>query len=832
MPTFKILSVDAVGLKGGDWRVEFSERCVLVVGPNGSRKSSIRNALEFLFGLRIEGAASANGAGIVGLVSGDVMRVCVRVEIDGTVREIARTRRYDRGTFKASEITIDGSPVDAAGLAAVVGNVTLNAGDTLLGASADTLRSELARLALLADFQRAEGMPGTPEALAAERERRKGAVNKANEALRAAQKSLDASVRSAPDAPVRPEQVEAAKADAQRDRDAFQAWAAQSAEIKAKVAQAADALAVWRSNERVASEHLNRAVADLARTEADAAGLSAEDAKSRIDAAVSRGEGIKAEMAFTMDDINDAVAERERAVSDVARLEQRHESSSGAVRSMTEPHCPTCGQAVGPEVVERLTEIAKSDLLTLDAARGALAKIDARIKALRAEYAERTAQASDAAGDGKRAVVVFDAAKRAEGLRLDVVRLTEVVDNLRASRPATPATLEAEAESINRKRPESVDHSARIERLAAQLNAQQRLINDQRERDAAEKATQATKAALASLAEYEEGLVSTVTAEIARRVNPYLAAMDLEVVIDGNGLGVRSMATGAVWWGVGLSGAQRTAMSAALSAAVQAMTGAALRLSVVEMDELAGDARVGALKALRSSVESGDLHLAVAITCHDDHHLRGWAGFQRVETGAPVADAEPEVDAAPVADPDPAPATPPVVDAEPAPTVALKDDDDALWDSIDDLFGGVPTPAPNQPVLALSLAPAPAFGDPPDVECDAQESTEPPPAPLSLDAAKAMIREAKLSTDALRVLADRWGHALNAAPLLRIASDRAVARRMLPLDLAAAIADAAALYPKRPYSKRKGSDEIAAIDDTEGAEPETDDAERIDDADA
>lgn len=855
--------VEAVGLKGGNWRVDFTSRTVLVTGPNGSGKSRIRNALEFVFGHKVEGAASGQGQGIVGLVAGDILRVTVGVEIDGTEHTICRERRFERGTFKTATLLIDGVAADAkTGIATLLGgDVVLNPGADLLNASADTLRAELARLALMLkrDGGDTEGMPNTPEALSAERERRKKAVNEANATLRAAQQSLDASVKRAPDSTVRPEMVEAAKADAAKARAAFDAWSQKHAAVKARHDAAEADVAKWKRQHALANEELIRlerecsALADVG---------TAEDALAKVATALRNIDAAETNLDFATDALNDAQDAKTQAASDVARLTEKFAAAQAAKKALEHDTCPTCGQVVTAALLGNFESVVTDCASALNGAQASLKSATDEVAEVSKEINGHRATIAELRRGHAAAQQAVASANALVGHKAALVKAVEVLAEINAKRPAAPDAVLNELRASEAQRPEVGDAEDRIAKMAAELNAHQRLLADKSARDAADTAATAAKRALAALSDYEETLVRAAIDEISLSASLFLAPTGWSFGISLEDGPYLCNVEGTRWFGAGLSGAQRVLLAAAISDAVLHITGAEVRIFMVEADELSGAALHGLLAGLSAGGDDRTA-LAVVITCHpvDDYLIPPI--WQRLGDGfpslAPTFMPEPDFDPAPLAalaveleqaDDGIAalgvPASLVGVYADPATVSSTEPEED------DDDWGGgwASEPEPQAPQVfvmrevseaeaaelaaeareAMDAAPlAPIQILPNYVEAAEDADTEAPEQALTVADAKAMLREAKLSADALRVLANKQGAKLMASSLLQLAGERAVSLGLGAFAFDAAITAAAAQHPKRGYAKRPAGD--AATDGAEAGDT-TDDNEEAPDADA
>lgn len=841
--TIQFIYLAVVGLKRGDWRVDFTSRNVLVLGPNGSGKSAVRNALEFLFGLKIEGAASGQGQGIIGLVSGDVLRVECGLLVDGERHIIARERRFERGTFKAAVVTIDGEVVDAkTGIAALLGgDVMMNPGADLLNASADALRAELARLALMIKSGAGDTgeMPTTPEALSAERERRKKAVNEANAALRAAQQSLDASVKRAPDSTARPDALEAAKVDAARAREAHQQWAAEHAAVQARVNAAQREVDAWERRRVGAVSERDRLVRE--RDDMVSRGVASEaDAQSAISRAARAIEATETNLAFANDALRDEHDAKAQAQGDAARAAEKHRAALAAREALAHDTCPTCGQAVTAALLGSFDAVVADCAAAVNGANSALASAGKKIAEVVTEIdghrrtleTERKAHAD--------ATAALQRAQRLALLNSQIETHNKAVVQITSERPASPDAIAAELRAVETRRPAPSASEDKIAQLSAELNAHQRLLADKSARDAAQAQAESAKKAAADLAAYEESLVHGAADVLCKVASDYLDGTGWGVIIDtdrGVCLDVPGDSGAGVWYGAGMSGAQRKVLEAALSEAVLSITGAAVRISAVEADEVSGHTLTCMMGALEDATARGSLALALVITCHSVGASEHWQQIGTLSAPGVLGD-DPEMQT--VVDSASDAALLGIIDAmdaaEAAVFAAIRDwgvdgqtepepvttDDDDDWGGG---WGDPPDDAAPEPIAAEAVHDA---TEPPIYITDDLD-TEAPEQPLTVADAKAMLRDAKLSTDALRDLAARPGAKLTASPLIQIAGERAVRLGLGAGAWTAMIFAADKQHPKRGYSKRPADADGADAPESTDGEPAT---EGSNDADA
>jgi DNA gyrase/topoisomerase IV subunit B len=616
--SIKFKRLEATGLKGGDIVVDLASANVLVVGPNGSRKSTIRNALEFVFGLAMDGAASQKGQGIIGLVSGDVLAVTVNVEVDGVGLAICRRRVRSGATFKNAAVEINGQPATDADLSAALGGVVdVGAGAALLAASPDALRAELASIALRIGAAGKEGMPTTAAGLEAERVKRKDALNTANRNAKAAASAMESSRKAAPDSTVRPEAVEAAKARAASLRGEHEDWSRRVGEAEANLSAVDRAVATYNARRDRAVSAFKAASEAVRSWSVDSRGLgepawSDKVTKARADVEAAETHIEEAERLHESE--RDAAA---TASEDKVRARAAVDSAKAAVASLNCDTCPTCKQSVTAELrgaFDAVLKDAEAMLVAVTATHAAaVARVaDAAAKLRDAGTAAREkAAALNAAKDG------LAAAKRATeaAASLDAAKAElAIVDGTKADGSTDRHALAETLAEVRRSRPNVDGAENEIERLTREQAAHARFVTDTRARDAADKAVADAKAAVKALADYEATLTEAAETELKNAATAYLPAGWALDFVDG-AIGLQD-SDGVRWFGAGLSGAQLKILEVALTEAVFSATGAAVRLAFVEADELEGRALEALMLGLGSATAFEALHLALVISCH------------------------------------------------------------------------------------------------------------------------------------------------------------------------------------------------------------------------
>lgn len=735
----KIQHLTIEGLKG-DRRVEVDlSGPLLVVGRNGAGKSRIADAIDFVLGRRVAGVAT-DAAQLRSAVGRSGACVSIRV-IDDQGREHTVTRRRDidakSGTFGRSVLTIDGATAKDEALAALLGDVSQPAGESWLSMSPEQLAASLARIGAASDSgakriddirSRVQGVLGdeTPKAadpvawLTEAREKVKGAANRAKADAAAAEKSAEQSRVEAAAENVTPERMrglEAARDDAQKALDAAtrrcadaQAEAQVSAQRRADAKRAVDAASAAATQARY--DH-DREVEALRAAESALAQISAsrpgDDAAARVDALraeVAEIERTVSAAKQTVADAGDALTsaealrrEREQAVRDASatleRARQQAEHIAGG-------RCPTCTQAVGPDLLGVFeTAVAAADqilkgctrmlaesveyLAECEAARNEAAGYledceaglrDAQGRLRAAELA--AAQNSDArtaslqarveaarAAANKAALRVVEAAQVSVGVQAQHAAVLSATDDHGAQISALGLDVERAAQA---------HHAAQAAVDGARMAAARylRWREDLARRDAARARKEAVDAAMDAIRSAESALAEFGFDAIRRDADipKHVGSMRY---VDG-AIGLQDV-HGAFVSGPGLSGAQRTMLAHAIDHGLDDVTGRACRVVTLEADPLDREAMRAALAELAIRYASGELAAVVVTTCHAVPELDRPRLFRVLDMG----DAERADDPGPQAsdqmtDPTPGPTANAPTVAPTTPAVAQVDD--------------------------------------------------------------------------------------------------------------------------------------------------------------
>lgn len=389
----KILSMAIDGLKG-DRRADVNLSApLLVVGPNGTGKSRISDALDFVLGRRVAGVAT-DAAQLRSAVGRSGACVSIRV-IDDEGREHTISRRRDidakSGTFGRSVLTIDGAraPADDA-LTALLGDVSQPTGESWLSMSPEQIAASLARIGAASGAgakrvdeirERVAAVLGddTPKSadpvawLTEARDRVKGAANKAKQDATAAEKSAEQSRVDSAAENVTPERLHGleaardaalAEADAATQRRAQAAAAAQSAQrqresARKAIADARAAFARATEEDDHAAHALARAERELgAAVEANDGGVTADTVGilraelADIEASVAAAKQAKYDAKAALATADQLLRERMSAEDNVRQRWTRAREEEAHIAGGS---CPTCTQSVGPALLAQFT---------------------------------------------------------------------------------------------------------------------------------------------------------------------------------------------------------------------------------------------------------------------------------------------------------------------------------------------------------------------------------------------------------------------------------------------------------------------------------------------
>lgn len=676
----KIQHLTIEGLKG-DRRVEVDlSGPLLVVGRNGAGKSRIADALDFVLGRRVAGVAT-DAAQLRSAVGRSGACVSIRV-IDDSGREHVVTRRRDidakSGTFGRSVLTIDGATAKDEALAALLGDVSQPAGESWLSMSPEQIAASLARIGAASDSgakriddirARVQGVLGdeTPKAsdpvawLTEARDKVKAATNKAKSDAAAAEKSAEQSRVEAAVENVTPERMrglEAARDDAQRALDAatrrradVQADAQVSAQRRADAKRVVDAASAAVAQARY--EH-DREIEALRSAEAALAQVAGSQVAGDPGAQVTALRSEVAEVERTVAAAKAARQDAQHAITSAEDLSRNRSlatvSANDALKRAREQaehiaggRCPTCTQAVGPEVLgtfEAAVATAEQDLdacgrmLTesieyivecesardeatayledceaglcdarnrLHAAELAAAQnADARIATLQARV-----EAARAAAD-KAAQRVLDAAHAAASVQAQHASILSATDDHGAQFAALGLDVERAAQA-HQAAQTAVDGA----RMAAARHLRWR--EDLARRDAAKARKEAVDTAMDAIRSAESALAEIGFDAIRRDADipEHVGSMRY---VDG-AIGLQDV-HGALVSGAGLSGAQRTMLAHAIDHGLDDVTGRACRVVTLEADPLDREAMRAALAELAIRYASGELAAVVVTTCH------------------------------------------------------------------------------------------------------------------------------------------------------------------------------------------------------------------------
>ena len=676
----KIQHLTIEGLKG-DRRVEVGlSGPLLVVGRNGAGKSRIADAIDFVLGRRVAGVAT-DAAQLRSAVGRSGACVSMLV-IDDSGREHVVTRRRDidakSGTFGRSVLTIDGATAKDEALAALLGDVSQPAGESWLSMSPEQIAASLARIGAASDSgakriedirARVQGVLGdeTPKAsdpvawLTEARDKVKAAANKAKSDAAAAEKSAEQSRVEAAVENVTPERMrglEAARDDAQRALDAatrrradVQADAQVSAQRRADAKRVVDAASAAVAQARY--EH-DREVEALRSAEAALAQITGPQVAGDPAAQVA---ALRAEVADVERTVAAAKAARQDAQHAVTSAEDLSRNRSLAMVSANDAlkrareqaehiaggRCPTCTQAVGPEVLgtfEAAVAVAQQGLYgckqmyaesieylkECESARDEAADYlddceaglrDARARLHAAELAaaqnadariatlQARVEAARAAAD-KAAQRVLDAAQASVSVQAQHASILSATDDHGAQVAALGLDVERAAQA-HQAAQTAVDGA----RMAAARHLRWR--EDLARRDAAKARKETVDTAMDAIRSAESALAEIGFDAIRRDADipEHVGSMRY---VDG-AIGLQDV-HGAFVSGAGLSGAQRTMLAHAIDHGLDDVTGRACRVVTLEADPLDRKAMRAALAELAIRYASGELAAVVVTTCH------------------------------------------------------------------------------------------------------------------------------------------------------------------------------------------------------------------------
>lgn len=616
----RLKSIARQGLKGGTVAHDFSSPLVIVEGPNGSGKSTIAEALAFLRGEPVGGAA-VDGPGLMGLL-GDPGGVAVSAvfEHDGQLINVRRSRLLDAGSLKRSRVTLNNVEVDNEKLlsATVCGGTPAS----IMDLSPDRMRATLAMLG------------GGGDDIAVEREAARERLARARAAEQAARAACETSRQAAPERAIRPEEIAEAEqqlAAAQAERGA---WAVKLVELEAKVAAASTAWAAHSAREKDLAAEIEALERRLAAPITQAP--SAEDLQ-RAESALEDAQAVLA-----------AAREDAQAANTSWKLAQREvdvaESTLAHVRGGT---CPTCGQAT----------------------QGMIPELEAKLEnarafedGLREDHETAASWAHDAAEDLPRlskAVVSMRAAQASQNLRsaADTVAshrlatLKQQVHEHRATFGNADAMKKELEAHLAAPPPETGTLQARVRKLGEERAAVLRWQSDLETRETAEAETSVASKHFDSVRKKEAMLVAGGAQRIIDAASPFAPPGNEIVYMDIAGtFGLRDLVSQVAWYGPGLSAGQRKMLDLALVVAMhEVMPTPGLRALVVDDADQLSEGTMTALRdACELAVDLDQLDFVLITTCHPQPIRPRW---QRIAMGVDLFAAPGPVDLVSFGDP-------------------------------------------------------------------------------------------------------------------------------------------------------------------------------------
>ena len=681
----RIVRIEVEGLKGAEPLDLHIGGPTMFVGPNGSGKSRVLDAVAFALGRQVAGVAG-NGPDLLAAVAGGACRVRLTIDDDGRQRTLARARTVDpkTGAFSRPRVTIDDVPVDESDVVEAFGPVGAPGGESWLTMSRDRLISTLGsigadcedgRRAVRLVAERVSGVAGNMTAkttdpiswLAEARDLVAAKVNEAKKAARVADESAEISRKAAADSgnvsPDRLRNLEATRNEAQTALDeavrdeaaklsACRGAQARHAEWRQSVARMAREVDV--SQQRLADLRQRReadAMASALREPVDVAALESEIEWRAADL----GEMTEA-LRLARVDVDNAnwTLRNARMVLDdrtggAKFAATRLSDAQAAQATLAGRHCPTCRQAVSPDVfdmfvghvAERRSYLdacnadvanAKADL---DAAAGVLRDATAYAETLDqqvADDAEQVRALRERVRIAKMAVAnAAAAAERLASLDRSIADAESDLSTRRAELARAEASPPPSASDLERDVADAAQ-AVQARRAALELaqsamdGAQQSAARTARHRDDLARREAATarkaecEAALAAVRAVEESLSMDGLRRIAEDADGFIpqefGRIDL---VDGE-IGLR-LPSGAFVAGAGLSGAQRTALATAIDRALESSR--KLRVMLLEADALSGRALTSLTEGALGAYWSGAVGTVLIATCHEPERIDG-----------------------------------------------------------------------------------------------------------------------------------------------------------------------------------------------------------------
>lgn len=676
----RLLDLQAEGFKGGPGSYTFGPATVLY-GPNGSGKSRALDAVAFLFGLDVCGS-SVDGNGLRVLATPGVdMVVTGRVEVDGTVHTVRRSRRWHRGSFGKSTVEINGLEGDVEGL---VGRLGACPGEAWIGMTEDRLTVALAAIGARADdswrgalreaFSAYPGEVAPPNSsdasvvLSGAYDTAKGLRDQTRRALRGLEGSVDRS-RSEVEQRTDPGAVSAAEAALTTAQQAQRQAIGEHAQAEGRLASLRQAISVHdrkigqaRHNEatvRAASGQGGSFDLDGARRD-EAAGVAAVE---RAQAAVQAAQASEATAREAHGSrAQEAAQAAGRARSTAAEVE-RARTAAGTV----DAPCRTCTAWIDAEAqyqdpLAPAHDLAAACPFVSDAAQAAAA-VDglAQAAAEAAEAAQAAAGARDASeaawrskGEALQAArtAYREADARLQGARRIIAQVTntpgaaevaaaaaqvsELADQLATMHREVGSTEAAEAaaaETVQAASAQVAEADATYRAAVEAHSRLERLTRDRQLREAGEaKATQAA----ALLAAVQAVQVQVRDAGAAAVVKHAQAFVPWPIEFRGRVGLVTDHGFACGFQPGGLSAAQAVGLALGLDRALDAIYDRRFRLVMLELDHVDNRGRDHLRGALAEALDAGGVSQVIVAQWQAPGFLpAGWQVVDVAETPEP-----------------------------------------------------------------------------------------------------------------------------------------------------------------------------------------------------
>ena len=572
------------GLKGQGKREYTLGRLNLIVGPNAAGKTTVVDAIRFLYGW--PSGFSLEGPVMRDLLEGDRIAVWGTDE-DDTI--VSRERALVDGAFQRSKLVVRGS--SAAEWLKKIGKPPILSGANLIDMSADGVLAELAVIGATDDLlNRVAEISGCYD-LAAARISIKAKDLDAKRRLRACKGSATQSLLERPEA--EPDAVPKARASLQAARGAYDT----------RVARIATAQANYDASARKA----NGLAKDIQAAAADIRGSSAdpEALQSYLNEVQAETERLQAERYNVGDQHAEAKARHKILDEGIDRLQD------GDARGHA---CPTCQQPVGERVYDALLDA------NADAANEA-GRLARQLADIRDEIGENHDEFLSTRDD-------LDSAQAADRARAERDLLSEKWQAAHLEEDRLLAELKAAEEGVGdlrRARDTATEAAGEAAVSRARLN---RWLSDRRRMEKAQADADAASEDIETLRSLESEVVGNGWSRLAAYAAP-LVAKRLGATAACRDGRIGLLRDCVFWSGAGLSGAERALLVAALDHALDRIHGDRLALRAIETDPLdpavVEDLRIG----LEAAESVGDVDQAFLVGCHLPPD--GWDGWTVID---------------------------------------------------------------------------------------------------------------------------------------------------------------------------------------------------------